>query len=85
MREESENWRETAHEAYRRGRLCLQNLKPPHSVEGEYFIEELQEALLDLKQAFIADEKTAAARHLAEIIMIMLDLGRLGLIDEENT
>jgi hypothetical protein len=78
------DWRETARNAYRQARLLLASAEAPQSVEEEYFLDELQEALLDLKEAVVADDQDASKRHLREIAEVVRELFRIWNGNEEN-
>jgi hypothetical protein len=46
-----ENWREDAMAIYRHGWLFIEPFKDDPRDDVQYFVEEMKEALLDLKQA----------------------------------
>jgi hypothetical protein len=69
------DWRELAFESYREARLVLDYWKgrqPPANLD--YYVEEMKEALLDLKQATIDDDGPRAMEGILEVRTLMAEL-----------
>lgn len=72
------DWRETALIIYHHARSILLSPHPPATtVEEEFYLEELVEALLDLKLATMAYDVEGVYRHIKEIVTLMVELRRL--------
>ena len=74
---ESEAWRDAALAAYRAGRSALDQWKDASRDEVQFYIEELAEALLDLKQATLADDSRRAMKQVDEVTLLIAELGGL--------
>jgi hypothetical protein len=72
MAGEEHDWREAAFEVYRAAWSELQGLAPRPDLE--FYVDELKEALLDLKQATIADDPGRAHEHLNEVSLLLAEL-----------
>ncbi len=71
---ESSNWREVAFEVYRLTWANIDTLKSLQRDDLDYWIEELREALLDLKQATIEEDEARASHHIEEIAILIAEL-----------
>ncbi|MGB7156997.1 MAG: hypothetical protein WBD40_02955 [Tepidisphaeraceae bacterium] len=72
---EEEDWRKAAFEVYRLAWAELEaQRKGTPQTEVEFYIDELKEALLDLKQATIADDPARALAHLNEVNVLLAEL-----------
>ena len=75
MDSEHPDWREAAFEVYRVARAELlhkwKELKKPGI---DYYIEELTEALLDLKQATIEEDPVRALEAIDEVTLLLAEL-----------
>jgi hypothetical protein len=79
---EREDRRGVALELYRLGRLELQRFEGRDVGATQYFIDELNEALLDLKQATIAEDFARMWRHGDEVRLLTFELRMRGAGDE---
>jgi hypothetical protein len=70
------DWRNNAFELYREGQLELHSWTDIHGDEIDYWIEELKEALLDLKEATIADEPARVMGCIQEVAALIFELRR---------
>ncbi|HEY1686607.1 MAG TPA: hypothetical protein VGG19_17720 [Tepidisphaeraceae bacterium] len=68
------DWHELAFEVYRSGWLEIRAWEGLLRDDIEYWIEELKEELLDLKQATIAEEQNRVWLHVREIYMLLAEL-----------
>ena len=72
-------WREAAFDVYRAAWTeLLENWKGPQKLPIEFYVEELKEALLDLKQATLANEPAQAFQSMAEILVLLSELRLAG-------
>jgi len=71
-----DDWRAAAFEVYRAGWLELEQWKGRQAKDVEYYLEELKEALLDLKQATLAEDAARALDYMSEIRLILAELDR---------
>jgi hypothetical protein len=75
MAEEDQDWRNDAKAIYREARselLTASDASTDHMVE--FYKEELREALLDLKQAVIADRMADALACVSEVRICLIEL-----------
>jgi hypothetical protein len=79
MSEEGE-WRDLAFEVYRAAWLELERWKGKQRDDIDYYVEELKEALLDLKEATITEDSARALWHLQEVQLLLAEL-RLRSLD----
>jgi hypothetical protein len=68
------DWRDVAFETYRTARQGLEKWQKLPRADLEYWIEELREALLDLKQATIDDDETRGLLEVDEVKVLMIEL-----------
>jgi hypothetical protein len=69
------DWRQTAREIYREAQAdLLQRWSGPQEGDIAFFKEELEEAPLDLKQAFIEDNAEEAAKYSDEVLRNLTEL-----------
>jgi hypothetical protein len=69
------DWRQAAFEVYRLAwSELLSHWSGPQRDDIRYYVEELKEALLDLKQATIAEEPARAMQHLDEVTLLLAEL-----------
>jgi hypothetical protein len=70
-----EDWRERAKEIYRVARSeLLQSWSGPQQGDAAFYKEELEEALLDLKQALIDDRADDATAYRNEVLFDLAEL-----------
>lgn len=74
---ESADWRESAFELYRLTWSALTEWRKLDRADLDYWIEELREALLDLKEATISDDEARAHAGLSEVRTLIAELDRL--------
>ncbi len=75
MAEDDQDWRNDAKAIYREARselLTASDASADHMVE--FYKEELREALLDLKQAVIADRMAEALACVSEVRICLIEL-----------
>jgi hypothetical protein len=77
MEHEQSDWHSMAMEMYRIGRLELEQWKGDQPDVVAYFIEDLKEALLDLKQATIDNEPIRASVFGSEVTILIAGLREL--------
>ena len=66
---------EIAFEVYRLAWSEVQELqKSPQPQRVEFYIEEMKEVLLDLKQATIANDQALAQRYISEALSLLVEL-----------
>ena len=70
----ADNWHEIAMEVYRLARLQLQALTERQLQEHWMQVEEIREALLDLKQATIENDARRMAIHVDEVGVLLHEL-----------
>ena len=68
------DWRELASEEYRRARELLAQCQGLQGPDLQYHVEELTEAMLDLKQATIANDAARAAKSMDEVMLLVMEL-----------
>ena len=68
------DWRREAFDAYRLGRLELERWKGEQPADLAYFVEDLHEALLDLKQATMSNLPKEAEAFTGEVYLLMTEL-----------
>jgi hypothetical protein len=78
---EQHDWRNDAFELYRDAWSELERWKTPPHADVEYYVEELKEALLDLKQAVIDEDPARALQYIEEVMLLLAEL-RLRWRDE---
>jgi hypothetical protein len=73
---ENSNWRRESLDVYRIGQLELaaQRRRARRSDDAEFFKEELTEALLDLKEATLAEDSARAMAHVEEVLLLVSEL-----------
>ena len=71
------DWRSVAVEAYRAGWSALERWKHHPDTTVQFVLEDLKEALLDLKQATIADDEPGMWLHVDEVQMLLIELADL--------
>src|SRR5436305_771395 len=72
---EQHDWHDDAFEVYRLAwSELLQQWKPPVPADVEYYIEELKEALLDLKQAVLDENPVRALQYIDEVTLLVAEL-----------
>ena len=72
---QADDWKQTAFSVYRLVRAELvQYQKQPPREELQYYMEELAESLLDLKQATIAGDGARAMKFMAESLALLSEL-----------
>lgn len=72
---EQHDWHDAAFEVYRLAwSELLEQWKPPQPADVEYYVEELKEALLDLKQAVIDEDPARALQSLEEATLLLAEL-----------
>jgi hypothetical protein len=76
MSSEGRDARAIALEIYRIGWAELHREDQPKSERAQFFLEDLREALLDLKQATIAEDSAGMWQALAEVTLLIGDLRR---------
>ena len=69
--------RNAAVEAYRAGWSAMERWKDHPDTKVHFLVEDLKEALLDLKQATIADDEPRIWLHLDEVQMLLIELADL--------
>jgi hypothetical protein len=76
MSHSPQSWQSVAKEVYRLAATELLDrwLGKPRSDEVDYFVEELREALLDLKVSTIEDREHDALKYLAEVSQLLAEL-----------
>jgi hypothetical protein len=76
MAAEQEEWLKQAYEIYRQAWASLERWKgkPPEDSELGFYIEEMKEALLDLKQATISRDPSRAAESEDEVKAILIEI-----------
>ena len=75
MNAEEKDWRETAFEVYRLAwSELLDKCKGPQPDNVEFYVEELKEALLDLKEATMTEDVPRAMRHIEEVMVLLAEL-----------
>ena len=74
---EQNDWLAESLEAYRRARQKLDRHKDDERASVQYLIEDLREALLDLKQATIAEDQLRAVQNMNEISFLLAQLTEL--------
>jgi hypothetical protein len=74
MSTEGNGWRDDAFEAYRQGWTALRRWQDRETDRVLLHLEDLREALLDLKQATIEEDQARAIRHTQEVKMIIAEL-----------
>lgn len=69
------DWRDEAFETYRLAwSELLEHWKPPRTANVEYYVEELKEALLDLKQSVAEDDPAWALQSIDEVLLLLAEL-----------
>jgi hypothetical protein len=68
------DWHDYASDLYRLGWTELANWRGPQPPEIEYFVEELKEALLDVKQSTLGNDAARFALHAEEVLTLLLEL-----------
>jgi hypothetical protein len=72
---ERPDWLENALDVYRLAWTeLLLRWKGPQRTDIQYYVDELKEALLDLKQATIAEEPARALQQIEEVIVLLAEL-----------
>lgn len=79
-----EDWRILALDTYRLAWHGLEEWRKLGRDDLEYWIEELREALLDLKQATVADDEPRALQHLNEVRLLVVELARRSRGDDDS-
>ena len=74
MAEDFDEWERVALEIYRDTWSTLSALQIAGREDLEIWVDELKEALLDLKQATIQMDSTRAAGHIEEISLLLVEL-----------
>ena len=69
------DWRDAAKQVYRLGQEELLADRPVWD-EVEFYVDDLREALLDLKQSVIDDRETDALACMDEVILYVAELKR---------
>lgn len=64
-------------EAYRLGWSTLEQWKLDRRDIVQIYIEELREALLDLKQATLAEDRHRALNQIEEVMMLIREFGEM--------
>ena len=70
------SWRDLALQVYRLAKAELDEWKKHDRDDLDYWREELEEALLDLKQATIDDQQVRAIEYIQETLSILFELRR---------
>ena len=70
----SDEWYAQALDAYRNGRREVDRFKTDPREAVQICIEDLQEVLLDLKEATIAGDRAQVAVRVYELAMLLIDL-----------
>jgi hypothetical protein len=73
-----EDWRVAAHVMYRRGAATVERCKSNPQPDVQFYVEDLREALLDLKQATIAGDALRAAKFIEEVMLLAAELDEQG-------
>jgi hypothetical protein len=84
---EQQSWRERAFDVYRHVWNQIElvhELTVADSIVA-FYVEELKESLLDLKQSVIAEDERRVLHHLDEIALLMTDLRQHLLEDEDES
>jgi hypothetical protein len=72
---ERDDWQEIAFGVYRLGRIeLLEHTKAPPRSDLQYYVEEVTEALLDLKQATLAADPDRALHYMEEVLRLISEL-----------
>ena len=69
-----EEWHQDALRIYRETWKLLERYKDVRDDEIQYYVEELREALLDLKQAALAEDSVSALQAMEEIWFLASEL-----------
>lgn len=69
-----EDWHNVATDRYRDAQVTLSQLRAMKRDDVAYFIDEIRDVLLDLKQAVIDLDSTAAWRAIAELDILRSEL-----------
>lgn len=70
-------WREEALDVYRLGWIAVEAFRADPRDVLQFYLEDLKDALLDLKQATAAGNETSAADYIEEVRVIVAQLNKL--------
>ena len=75
--EEHGDWREEAVATYRSARMVVDAIPEDRRSKVEMSVTDINEALLDLKEAVGADDEPRARWHRAEVVALMTEIVKL--------